>query len=301
MTVRQVEAAVLTAVLLAACGGSSSTTGGPGTVPTPKSGPDAPAGPSPTVPGRGQAVTYEPVRSAAYRLERHDSLTLQYPGGATQEQVRDRVAFLHVGVAEPGTEGVYQVTIVLDSLRALENGEPASPDSIAAARGTRWTGSLTSSGGLSQLTPDRKGTLLDELTGRLRLLFPALPAGGVREGMEWSDTTEYTLTADAFPGSERAITTYRAAGGSSAGGEKTIVLTSTGSYERSGKRAQADQELEMQATGTRRGVHQLGRNGVLVSAQGNDVGDMTITVPSVGQTVPVKQAGSYSITSAAAP
>lgn len=300
MTVRRLDAAVLMAVLLAACGGSSTTTGGPSTAPTPKPGPAAPPGPSPTVPGRGPAVTYEPVRSAAYRLERHDSLTLQYPGGATQEQVRDRVAFLHVGVAESGTEGVYQVTILLDSLRALENGEPAAPDSIAAARGTRWTGSLTSSGGLSQLTPDRQGTLPDELTGRLRLLFPALPTGGVREGMEWSDTTEYTLTADAFPGSERAITTYHATEGS-AGGEKTIVLTSTGSYERSGKRAQADQELEMQATGTRRGVHQLGRNGVLVSAQGNDVGDMTITVPSVGQTVPVKQAGSYSITSAAAP
>ena len=56
----------------------------------------------------------------------------------------------------------------------------------------------------------------------------------------------------------------------------------------------------MASTGTRRGSHQLGLDGVLVSAQGNEAGDMTITVPTVGQTVPVKQSGSYSITSSPA-
>ena len=55
----------------------------------------------------------------------------------------------------------------------------------------------------------------------------------------------------------------------------------------------------MSATGTRRGSHELGLDGVLISAQGNEAGDMTITVPTVGQTVPVKQSGSYSVTSSA--
>jgi hypothetical protein len=53
----------------------------------------------------------------------------------------------------------------------------------------------------------------------------------------------------------------------------------------------------MSATGTRRQSHLLGYDGILVSAEGNDVGDMTITVPTVGQTVPVQQRGSYSVTS----
>ena len=44
----------------------------------------------------------------------------------------------------------------------------------------------------------------------------------------------------------------------------------------------------------------LGLDGVLVSAQGTEAGDMTITVPTVGQTVPVKQSGSYAITSTSA-
>jgi hypothetical protein len=286
---RLTPGAVLAAVLLAACG-SGATENPPTPGPAPR--PGEPAPPAPTTPGKGPAVAYRAIRAAAYKLERHDSLTLQYPGGASQEQVRDRIAFLHVTVAEAPTAGAFNVTIQLDSLQALENGQPVSPDSLLAARGTHWTATLRSTAGLGALTPDKQGTLPDELTGRLRLLFPALPAGGVREGMEWTDTTEYRLTADAFPGTERAVTTYKAAGM-----DKGITLQSTGTYERAGTRTQADQELQMAATGTRRGSHELALDGVLISAEGNDVGDMTITVPTVGQTVPVKQRGSYSVTS----
>jgi hypothetical protein len=291
---RVTPGALLAAALLVGCA-SNTTSSAPTPAPAPK--PGETAAPEPTTPGRGPAVTYRPVRNAAYRLERHDSLSLQYPGGATQDQVRDRVAFLHVTVGESSAPGTYQVTIVLDSLQALENGQPVSTDSVAAARGTRWTASLSPTGGLSALTPDRSGTLPDELTGRLRLLFPALPAGGVREGMEWTDTTEYRLTADAFPGSERAVITYRASANEAPGSGKGITLQSSGSYDRTGTRLQADQELQMAGKGTRRGSHQFGLDGILIAAQGTEAGDMTITVPMVGQTVPVKQSGSYSISS----
>src|SRR5689334_10202169 len=287
------SSAVLAALVLAAC--SSGTTANP-PAPTPAPKPGEPAPPSPTTPGKGPAVAYKPFRAAAYRLERHDSLTLQYPGGATQEQVRDRIAYLHVAVAEAASPGTFSVTVVLDSLQALESGQPASPDSVLAARGTHWTATLGPTTGLGPLTVDRQGTLPDELTGRLRLLFPALPAGGVREGMEWTDTTEYKLTADAFPGSERAIITYHATPGDATGARKGLALQSSGSYDRTGTRSQEDQELQMASKGTRRGTHLLGLDGALISAQGSEAGDMTITVPTVGQTVPVKQSGSFSIT-----
>jgi len=285
-------AVAVAGVMLAACS-SGTSANPPAPTPAPRAGEPAP--PAPTTPGHGPAVAYKPLRAGAYRLERHDSLTLQYPGGATQEQVRDRVAYLHVTVAEASAPGTFNVTILLDSLQALESGQPVSPDSALAARGTHWTATLTSTGGLGPLAADKQGTLPDELTGRLRLLFPALPAGGVREGMEWGDTTEYRLTADAFPGTERAVTTYKAI--ASDASRKGITLQSTGSYQRTGTRTQADQELEMSATGTRRQSHLLGYDGILVSAEGNDVGDMTITVPTVGQTVPVQQRGTYSVTS----
>jgi hypothetical protein len=59
---------------------------------------------------------------------------------------------------------------------------------------------------------------------------------------------------------------------------------------------QADQQMEMTASGSRKGVHRIGVDGVLVTAEGSDAGEMTISVPAVGQTVPVKQSGTYNIT-----
>lgn len=282
-------------LVVAAC--ASGTGAGDPSTPSPTPAPEESAAtpaPEPPEGGRGPAVTYKPLRSASFRLERHDSLDLQFEGGASQQQSRDRVAFLSVSIAESASRGEYGVTIVLDSLEAQENGMPVPPDSLLAARGTRWTASLTPRG-LFGLRADRKSTLGDEIQGRLRFLFPAIPVGGVRRGMEWTDTTRYELVADAFPGTEQAIVTYQANEGESAGGD-AIELESQGSYSRSGTRTQGEQQLEMTAMGQREGTHLLSMDGLILSARGSDTGEMTISVPALGQTVPVKQSGTYTVT-----
>lgn len=277
-------------VLAAAC--SSSTSGGPeGPAPQPVD----PNAPPPPEGGRGPAVTYRPVSNAGYRLEHRDSLVLQYPGGASQTQVRSRVAFVRLSLADAPAGGAYKVTITLDSLEAQESGTPVPPDSVAAAKGTIWSGTLSNVGTLSELQADRPGTLTDELAGHLRLLFPALPQGGVREGMQWSDSTQYPLVSDAFTGTESSVTSYRAAEKVEVGGDDAIPLETTSKYSRSGKRVQGEQELEMTATGTRSGVHRLGLDGVIVAAQGNDTGEMTISVPALGQSVPITRSSTYAV------
>jgi hypothetical protein len=274
---------------LAGCSSATSGTSQP-SGPTP-----APGGSTPGVsPPNSSTLTYLPVRNAMYTLERHDSLTLQLPGGANQQQLIDRTAFLSVSVT-PDT-GRYQATIVLDSLRASSSGVPVVPDSLTPARGTRWTGTLTQYGQLSALKADRSTTFGDQVGSNLRILFPALPGGGARAGMEWTDTTEVPLRADAFDATERSLTNYRASDSDDPRAKKALKLESSGSYERKGKGTQYDQQLEMTASGRRAAVYYLGMDGTLLSARGNDSGDMTITIPAVGQTVPVKQAGAYSIT-----
>ncbi len=293
-------AGALVLVLAQGCSSSGGSTA-PGT-PTPKPGP-APNGNAPPPPagGHGPAVTYKPVRDARYRLEHHDSLNLQYEGGAVQQQVKDRVAFLRVTLAEGAAQTGYTVSVALDSLDAVESGQPVPPDSVAAARGTVWTGTLSPSGQLSALSANRSSTLSDEIGSRIPLLFPALPPGGVREGMEWTDTTQRKVVADAFPVTETSIVAYKAADTEEQGPrqQKAIELESSGTYSRSGTRVQADQELQMTATGTVKEVHHLGLDGALVSAQGTDSGEMTISVPALGQTVPVTRASRYAISPAA--
>jgi hypothetical protein len=292
MSVRPFALAAGSLLLYACASGTGASD--PGS-PTPQPGdPTSADAPPPPAGGRGPAVAYAPLRNAAFRLERHDSMTLQFEGGASQQQARDRTVFLNVTLAESATPGAYQVRIVLDSLVATENGMPVPPDSTLAARGTEWTASMAPNGGLSNLQANRQSTLGDEVQGRLRFLFPVLPSGGVREGMEWTDTTQYDLVADAFPGKEMAIVTYRADEGDSASTD-AIALTSGGTYTRTGTRMQADQELQMTAKGARSGVHRLSLDGMLLSAEGSDSGEMTISVPALGQTVPVKQWGRYSV------
>ncbi len=287
--------ALFAAVLLVA-GCSSSTASGGGTEGPAPEAPIDPNAPPPPEGGHGPAIMYSPVRGAAYRLEHRDSLVLQYPGGASQTQARDRVAFVRLTLAGGEEQASYAVTITLDSLEALESGAPVPADSLAAARGTVWTGTLSSVGTLSPLEADRQGTLTDELAGHLRLLFPALPQGGVREGMQWTDSTQYPLVSDAFSGTESSVTVYRATDKQEADGREAIPLETSSKYIRAGKRVQSEQELRMTASGTRTGVHRLGVDGVLVSAQGTDTGEMEISVPAQGQTVPITRSSTYAVT-----
>jgi hypothetical protein len=273
---------------LGGCGPATTGAGDPRAT-APEPGPTTtPVGvPEPT------GVIYRPVRNAAYTLVRHDSLSLQLPGGASQEQLIDRTAYLDVTLV-PDTGG-YQVIIVLDSLQASAGGVPAALDSLIPAWGTRWTGTLTPEGDLSALTADRSTTFGDQVGGTLRSLFPALPPGGVRVGMEWTDTTDVPVRADAFDASEQGITQYRAVESDDRSARRAIRLESRGSYERTGKGMQFDQQLEMSGAGTRTAVYLLAPDGFLLSGRGSDSGNMTITVPAVGQTVPVKQTGSYTL------
>jgi hypothetical protein len=287
----------LIGALLSACSSGSAGPNQPGT-PTPDPG----TPPGVPVPAEG-GITYLPVRDAQYALVRHDSLTLQLPGGASQLQLIDRTAYLRLTLAPDTSSGYppsggsgYIATIVMDSLQASVGGVPAVPDSVLPARGTRWTATLTPTGDLSALKADRSSTLGDQIGSNLRALFPALPQTGVKPGMEWTDTTEVPIRADAFDAVERALTNYRSTDSDDPRIKKAIRLESSGTYQRTGKGTQYDQKLEMTASGSRSAVYYLNSDGTVASARGSDAGDMTITVPAVGQTVPVKQAGNYTIT-----
>jgi hypothetical protein len=285
--------ALLSGLILAGCSSATTGTGQPGG-PSPEPGNPSTGLPAPPPTGDRGSVIYLPVRNVAYTLVRHDSLTLQLPGGANQLQLIDRTAYLRLNIT--GDTSGYLATIVLDSLQSTVGGVPAVPDSILPVRGTRWTARLTPDGELSTLKADRSSTLGDQLGTSLRSLFPTLPAGGVRPGMEWTDTTEVPIRADAFDAVERSLTRYRSTNSDDPGVEKGLKLESTGTFQRRGKGTQYDQQLEMTASGSRTAVHYLNSDGTLISARGSDSGDMTITVPAVGQTVPVKQTGTYSIT-----
>ncbi|MGH7631012.1 MAG: hypothetical protein ACREOF_16830 [Gemmatimonadales bacterium] len=257
--------------------------------PTPAPAPGEGGAPEPAPPVTPGAVVYRPAPTTSFAFQRHDSLTLQLPGGATQVQEFSRTAYLGIGVR--GAAPPYEVTVQLDSLR--QQGGMVPPDSLYRAEGTRWTAALGPDGELTDLRPDRTSTIGDQIGATLHVLFPSLPLGGLEQGSVWTDTTQRSLKADAFDATELAVTSYRATGADG----RAITIESSTTFERTGTGGQATQPMEMTAGGSRRGVYRFGRSGSVLGAEGADSSEITITVSAVGQTVPVSQRATWTIES----
>ena len=141
------------------------------------------------------------------------------------------------------------------------------------------------------IVPPRWEIRLEPLSA---VLFPSLPPGGVRTGMEWTDTT--TFRSGRMPSTQpsmgsRAIARWTA---TIRGPRRLLSWRATGLRANGKGRAVPAAAGE---SGPARGPRPIPQPGcALISARGSDAGDMTISIPPVGQTVPVKQAGSYTIT-----
>lgn len=274
------------ALIAAACSQASTPAEQPGPKPPPR-----PSG------GPSRAPTADPTHSVAplryrsgaaerFSLERQDSLTLELPGGATQVQQSSRTAYLSVTIADG--PGVYHATIRLDSLRQDVGGTMAA-DSVLRAEGTSWTASLTPEGRLGTLQADRTSGVGDQVEASLLPLFPTLPASGLDTAAQWTDTTDRKLKADAFDVQEHAVTTYTVQ--KREGPVYTIAAVTV--FQRTGTGGQAAQPMEMSSSGARHAVYRFSRDAGVLAGEGADSAEMTITVPAVGQSVPVHQRASW--------
>lgn len=283
---RQRRLRLLAVVLLATgCSPGSPSTEGP----APKPPPRPSGGPSraPTAdPTRSALVLYRPRSAEQYLLERQDSLTLDLPGGATQVQQSTRTAYLTLAVGEGS--GAYPLTIRLDSLRQDVGGTMAA-DSVLRAEGTVWSASLTPEGRLGLLQADRTSSVGDQVAAGFFSLFPVLPASGLGRATQWSDTTDRTLKADAFDVREHAVTSYTVE--KQEGDVYTIAAATV--FQRTGTGGQAAQPMEMTSSGTRHALYRFTPAGGVLAGEGADSAEMTITVPAVGQSVPVHQRANW--------
>jgi hypothetical protein len=237
---------------------------------------------------------YGPAPSFEYALARHDSLVLELPAGA-QVQTFDRTAYLRVVLAESAPRGPLRASFTVDSIRATGGTAVVSPDSLRAAQGTRWTGTLTPDGRLTDVTGSDTSSIGEQLRASLRLLFPRLPAGGAQVGAAWTDTVTTSTRVNAFGGTEEAVLTYRAVGVEPTGATQSLRIESSGTFTQSGSGSPFGQPMEMKSSGNRHAVYHLSLDGRLVTAEGGDEGEMTISVPAVGQSVPAHQFSSFTL------
>ncbi len=240
--------------------------------------------------GRGAPFAYQPTGPLSYVLERHDSVVVRLPDGQSQTRTLGRVANFTVS-ATAGTP--LRITITLDSMTV--DGPVATADALDSVRGTRWTGTFSAAGRLGPLTADRVSVVGEQFRSMVPTIFPVLPPGGARAGADWVDTSQTALRAEAFDVKEHAVTTSRALGQVPHAGRQALQIESSATFTRSGGGSQFGQAVEVQATGTRRVTAYLATSGILAGAEGNELSDMTVTIPAMGQSLPVRQTATFSV------
>ncbi len=281
----------LLAALCAATMACASATPAPSSAPAPGSTP----GSTPSASGRAPAIRsgaliYQPS-TASYVLRRRDSVSVELPNGLRRTQVLSSAGYFSVAT-RAGTP--MPIAITLDSLTV--EGPLAAQSAIDSARGAHWTGSVSAIGVVSGLTAERTSSVAEQFRGMLPLVFPVLPAGGVREGAAWSNTRDDTMRVLAFNVREHAVDSARATADTARlAGKPWIAITTAAGFTRIGGGSQFGQAVEVRATGTRHLTSRLRPDGMLGSMDGTESSDMTLTVPAMGQTLPVKQDGTFSV------
>lgn len=287
-------AAFLTAGACASAGGGA----GPDRTPAPAgpaaAAPAAPTGPGATTEreGRGRALLLQPHPHARIVVKRVDTVAMELPAGS-QVQTFERTAYISSVAERAGDE--FRMTFILDSVVA-EPGSFLPPDSLAAAAGTRWTARLLPDGQLLDLTLDslrgkHRTGVGDQTTRTLEVLYPVLPADGVRAGAAWSDSVSTRIEASGFDVHEHGLVRYTAA--DAAGG---LEVVGTGTLRQEGSGTQFGQQLEMSGEGSRKITYRLNSSGQLLGAAGTDGAMLEIVVPAVGQTVPLTQNSRFDVT-----
>jgi hypothetical protein len=237
-------------------------------------------------------IRLQPDAVAHYALARVDSLTIEM-AGAEQGQVLDRTMFLTI-TSEPSSLG-HQITILVDSLQTREAGM-VSPLALDSLRGMRWTGTLATDGRMGKLTASRATLLGAPLDGQFRLLFPLLPPGGASSGASWSDSTSDTVQVSAFGGRDQARLQYSTGEAERAIGQPVLPVKLERLSTITGLANQSGQTISLSGTDSTDAIYRISNQGRLQAFNGSSNSALTISIPSVGQTLPASQRAVFSLT-----
>lgn len=231
-----------------------------------------------------------PVSYAFYRL---DSVTTRLPNGTETPQVIGRTLLITVSITPPppGTATDPHITIHLDSVIVDPDAPEVARAPFVGMAGTTWNGTVSATGVISDLTPDRRSAGSEAVTPDLERWMPILPAAGVRAGDTWTDTlvSSYPFSNLSLQVAETLIAGWNASDGSAS---QTVDLVSSGTLTRSGTSGM----VTLLGSGTRSAHYTLNDSGALVAAGGADSMLMKLSVKAVGQSVVVGQVGHFTVT-----
>jgi hypothetical protein len=247
--------------------------------------------PSPLQPSHEVVLNYPRTGAGIshYAFTRRDSVVATMPSGEEQVQILARTAYLTLTwvAADSGT----RITTAIDSLVA-DSGLTLPMVALDSARGTRWTALRPPGGGLTGIAGNRNSLLGDQVRDQLVLLFPRLPADGLRPGTRWTDSTQTAARVSAFEAEEISLTNSDA-GPQLASGVVPIQVTISRSA--TGEASQFGQPMSVKATGSDTLDYQFGSDGKILEVSGHRWTSLVVEISSIGQKVPANEISSVSM------
>jgi hypothetical protein len=233
------------------------------------------------------------VSGGKFRLDSRDSLAMEMPDGSFQRTVTAKSAFLTITLVSRGS--ALTADIALDSMM-LDRPNAMVQPLVDSAIGTRWQGTVRSTGELDSLSANKISVLGEQVRAMVSRLLPTLPDSGVKPGDRWETRGRlpYQVMAG-FSANEERAAEFQAGKWEDRNGTRALNIESAVSYTVTGSGSGFGQEIQVSGSGRAQGSHRVSAGGLLLTAQVSDSVSLTLTVPAVGQSVPTTVITSYSI------
>lgn len=210
-------------------------------------------------------------------LVQEDSILVTAGNGDRQLELRRHRAVIRVSLRRGDS-----LRVVLDSLVRT----PAATPVPAGLIGTVWTARIGREGETTDLTPDRRTEMTDDLSAVFRLLLPPIPPRGVSAGMRWSAPLARQANVHVFRVTESGQGAWEVGTEERDGPLRLLPMTLRENYEQIGSGTQGGRSMTMTAQGVRRIAWRLRFDGLVDHAEIRDSSANLITIQGTRQAVP---------------
>jgi hypothetical protein len=274
---------VVLVALTAACGGRAVA---PST---------APANTSPAPAPVAAAAEPSTLRYAAgtgrYKVETALNMAQDMMGNVT-EVTATTIMIMSTTLTDDG--GNLLLTATLDSVSVTGNMPGVDASALSGARGKTFRARFTPSGRPlpAPPNPDSSDALVTQLGRGIREFLAVLPAAAVTAGASWTDTT---TESNPMPGgtgamNTRSIREHRVVGWETRDGARALHMTTSGTFTISGSgEVQGGTPVEMTGNGSATLNRWVSTTGTFIGSTGRDSTNLTVNVPTVGMSIPIRQ------------
>lgn len=275
--------------LTTACGGTRSAP--PATSPSSTAAQSAPPPPAEPASLRYAAGT------GRYKVETSLHM-VQDMMGSLQEMSSNMTMILSTSLTDDG--GNLLLAATLDSIAVTGSLPTMDASSFASARGKTFRALFTPAG--RPLPPPPSADSADALAAQLgrgvREFLAVLPAA-IAAGAAWTDTVAENTPIPGGAGSmaTRSVRNNRVVGWETRDGVRALHLAVNGTFSITGSgTVQGGTAVEMSGNGTATSDRWVSAAGVLLTSTGVDSTNLTVNVPSVGMSIPIRQTQRTTIT-----